>query len=67
MLRNGRMLGGKSNRGGEAVVWFMDRWVNGGMVQEAMDVVEEDFSEEDAEDDISGNFCWSGQSKVEPM
>lgn len=60
------VLSGERDRRGEFVVLFVDAFVEGGDMQEAVAVVEEDLAEEEAEDDVDDDFgeSWKGRGDL---
>ena len=62
-----RVLGGEGHGRCESVVNFVDPWVYGREMEEAVGIVEEDFTEEDAKNDIECHFAKGGEFVVEAI
>lgn len=61
MLKGMSKLGSHCDWCNEAVVELMDRHVEARLVQQAVRVVEDDFADGDADDEIANNFKCPGQ------
>jgi len=57
MLRNACILHGKCNRGGKAMVWFMNDRIDGWMVEKVMNVIKKDFTDDHAGGDVLNGLC----------
>lgn len=60
MLEGVRELGCHCDWRNEAVVELVNRHIEARLVQQAMRVVEDDFADGDAEDEVADNFEWPG-------
>jgi len=48
-------------------MWFMNDWIKERVVEEPVDVIEDDFPKEDAEDGVSRDFGGAGKNNVKSM
>lgn len=67
MFRDSCILRGKCHWCSEAVMWFMNGWIEERVVEKPVNVIEDNFPKEDAEDGASRDFGGAGKNNVKSI